>query len=219
MSSSGCVCFPQAHQCSVSIPQSFLILPPPPPHKCTHTQYTYAPTHAHRDTQTPSTERHACAYRDPATVTLIHMHPCKHAHTHRYTQTHIDIHTCTHHIYVRTCSGPHRDTQSIHTGTNTHVCAFTCTYIHTHMQVHTCTHMLTHRDGGQEARKSSHLSSLSLPPAPANTCSAPGPGGIPSRRQASSSGQGPRHKHVGTEVRQAWPGMKSRDRASDKRHL
>lgn len=81
-SSSGCVCFPQAHQCSVNILQSFLILPPSPPHKCTHT-HTFANPCSHNTRMHPHmrTHRHP-AHRD------MHVHaetqPQSHLYTHAY---------------------------------------------------------------------------------------------------------------------------------------
>lgn len=80
---SRCVCFPQAHQCSVSILQS-----PAPAHGLTLTHrcsqihiYTmHIGTHpcAHRHKRTPPTERHA--------------HACTHMHTDAPPQSHLHTH-------------------------------------------------------------------------------------------------------------------------------
>lgn len=171
----------------------------------THRHPAHRDMHVHTETQ-PQSRLYTC----------IHVNTRTHIDIHRHTSTYTHAHTTYMYVHAR----GHTETHNPYTRAQTHTCVRSHVHIYTHTCKYTHAHICSHTEmGGQEARKSSHLSSLSLPPAPANTCSAPGPGGIPSRRQASSSGQGPRHKHVGTEVRQAWPGMKSRDRASDKRHL
>lgn len=102
-----------------------------------------------------------CMQRPSHSHTYTHMHTCKHMHTHRYTQTHIDIHTCTHHIYVCTCSGPHRDTRTEthnpYTRAQRHTCVCSRVHIYTHMHASTHMHTYAHTQRWARRRRGSHL--------------------------------------------------------------